>query len=607
MTDADRARRLYGTAAAPAPHRVLRAGPLEARLEGGNLRYVRYDGHEVLRAISYIVRDRDWGTLTAAIDDLAVDQDEAGFRVAYRATVDNDGARLACHAVIEGTAEGRLRFTVEAVPDGDFETNRCGFNVLHPIDGVAGAPVTLERCDGTVEETRFPELIEPWQPFKTIRALTHRPATHLTATCRFEGDVFEMEDQRNWSDASYKTYVRPLELPWPYVMPAGLAERQSIVLDVAADAARRAPPRRSPGAPVRLELGAVTETRFPRVGLVVAPDEVAAARESAALLAEVAPQTLLCHFDPTAGHDERAMKDFAALQAVYPRARYELEYVVACTGELDAEFSALARAVRAAGLRLDSVSVCPAVDRQSTPPGSAWPECPPLEAVYAAARAAFPGLALGGGMFSYFTELNRKRPPLAPLDFVTHGTNPIVHAADDESVMETLETLPHITRSARAVIGADKPYRLGPATIAMRQNPYGSRTFDNPLGERICMANDDPRQRGLFAAAWTLGYAARIAPAAIACWVPAAFTGPRGLIDRAGGGLLPVGRTVAALAALAGGRVVESRVDEARRMAALAVETGDGRAVIAANLTAYALDVEFDGAHALQPFEVRRF
>ena len=85
--------------------------------------------------------------------------------------------------------------------------------------------------------------------------------------------------------------------------------------------------------------------------------------------------------------------------------------------------------------------------------------------------------ALGGGMFSYFTELNRKRPPVALLDFVTHATNPIVHAADDDSVMETLEALPHITRSARAIIG-DLPYRIGPSTIAMRHEPL--RDADDP-------------------------------------------------------------------------------------------------------------------------------
>src|SRR3546814_1455693 len=61
-----------------------------------------------------------------------------------------------------------------------------------------------------------------------------------------------------------------------------------------------------------------------------------------------------------------------------------------------------------------------------------------------AARRAFPGIALGGGMFSYFTELNRKRPPVGLLDFVSHATCPIVHAADDRSVIQTLEAIPHI-------------------------------------------------------------------------------------------------------------------------------------------------------------------
>ena len=53
-------------------------------------------------------------------------------------------------------------------------------------------------------ETQLPDLIEPWQPFKSIRAITHsvRPGVR---ECRMEGDMFEMEDQRNWSDASYKT------------------------------------------------------------------------------------------------------------------------------------------------------------------------------------------------------------------------------------------------------------------------------------------------------------------------------------------------------------------------------------------------------------------
>ena len=47
-----------------------------------------------------------------------------------------------------------------------------------------------------------------------------------------EGDTFEMEDQRNWMDASYKTYVRPLALPWPYPIEQGRRFTQSVALTV---------------------------------------------------------------------------------------------------------------------------------------------------------------------------------------------------------------------------------------------------------------------------------------------------------------------------------------------------------------------------------------
>ncbi len=132
-------------------------------------------------------------------------------------------------------------------------------------------------------------------------------------------------------------------------------------------------------------------------------------------------------------------------------------------------------------------------------------------------------------MLSYFTELNRKRVPPQPLDFISHCTNPIVHAADDLSVMQTLEALPFITRSVRAIYG-NKRYRIGPSTIPMRQNPYGSRTMDNPDGVRMPMANSDPRHNGLFAEAFAFGYAAKVLDADLECLTLSALTGQFGLL-----------------------------------------------------------------------------
>ena len=67
------------------------------------------------------------------------------------------------------------------------------------VEGVSGAPVEVERVDGSVEHSRFPELIDPTCPFMDIRALTHEPLPGVRVACRMEGDAFEMEDQRNWT------------------------------------------------------------------------------------------------------------------------------------------------------------------------------------------------------------------------------------------------------------------------------------------------------------------------------------------------------------------------------------------------------------------------
>ena len=47
-------------------------------------------------------------------------------------------------ARIEGDAAGNLSFAAEGEALSDFLTNRTGFVVLHPLEGVSGAPVEVE-------------------------------------------------------------------------------------------------------------------------------------------------------------------------------------------------------------------------------------------------------------------------------------------------------------------------------------------------------------------------------------------------------------------------------------------------------------------------------
>lgn len=558
---------LFGTNQRPVLGQRFVVGPWSLTLEDGALRHITLHDHEAIRYIAFLVRDRDWGTLVPSLNNLEVAQTETALQITYDALFNCDGAKLVVRVSIYVGPE-RLVMSATGDAQGVFESNRAGFTVLHPIADVAGQPVNVRHTDGTSEDSAFPDLIAPWQPFMDIAALTHQVG-NTQLCCGFHGDIFEMEDQRQWGDASFKTYNRPLALPWPYALEDGARLSQSVELTWTPRAA----------APVvRTDEGKAGST-FPEMALVIGPQDALRLASQPSDVAIVNPQRLLCHLDATLGETAQQFAAFSAAQMACPDQAFDLELICRFDADPEAELVSLATQMCDAGFAPDSVLVCPSVDRQSTPPGSDWPECPPLPDIHAAATRAFPGVTHGGGMVSFFPELNRKRPPLKTLDFVSHGLCPIVHAADDVSVMETLETIPHITRSARAIIG-DKDYRIGPATIAMRQNPYGTRTIPNPDNERICMAHDDPRHRGAFGAAYVIGLACALAPAGLSVWTPAALYGPRGVISD--DGQWPISAALKGLAQSAGQKVHHARV----RSGIAGAHIGDVK--LRANLTAQA-------------------
>lgn len=587
--------RRYGTDEPARPSRLLRAGPLEALLEAGNLRHIRFGGVEIIRAISFIVRDRNWGTYDPVLADLVVSERPGAFAVSYTAIVDDGVQRLDYGAAIEGHADGRLDFSARALPGTDFLTNRTGFVVLHPIDGVAGAPVTIEDVEGTVTPGRFPDLIEPAQPMMNLRALTHEAAPGLSVVCRMVGDTFEMEDQRNWTDASYKTYVRPLARPWPYVLSEGHSVEQGVHLVIEGGTRATA----TADEVITLALGTVGGP-FPTLGLGYDPQADAAARSRHEVLREVGAAHLVCHYDPRRGHGPETLAEAVAVAGSIGATPW-LEAVIVGIDEAETEVLALGAVVRSLGSPFATILLSPAADLKGTLPGSAWPPAPEAKALFEAARVAFPGARLGGGMFSLFTELNRKRPPVPLLDVVTFTTAALVHAGDDLSVMESLETLPAVFRSAAAIAGTT-PLAVGPSAIGMRLNPYGASPEVNPLNTRRAMNLNDPRQRGLLGAAWAVGYMAQAARAGLWTVTLGGLTGPFGILSvpqawpqpwfDEEGGVFPVFHILKGLASLAGLAMREIASGEPARLQALAVETPDGVTIWVANLTGSTVTIE---------------
>ena len=94
--------RLYGTDEPVEPPRILQAGPLTVEFEAGNLRHIRYHGREMIRAVSFVVRDKNWGTYAPQIGRLNFQEETEMFRVSYEATVKAGEEEFRFSAVIEG-------------------------------------------------------------------------------------------------------------------------------------------------------------------------------------------------------------------------------------------------------------------------------------------------------------------------------------------------------------------------------------------------------------------------------------------------------------------------------------------------------------------------
>lgn len=594
--------KLVGTTQPDVPGRVLKAGPSEVELDNGQLRYLRVNGVEVLRAVSFLVRDKNWGTYVPTVSDLKVDQRKDGFSVSYHAVCASDGQEIAFDVTMTGDANGNLELHGTATPKTDFLTARTGFVVLHPLTGVVGSKVEVEHVDGKVEKSIFPRLVNPIQPFLHIRSLTHECLPGVKVSVRMEGDTWEMEDHRNWTDASFKTYVRPLALPWPYVLKAGEEVKQSIKVTLSGAVPKNASSGKAAG--VTVKVGNAGRATLPPVGIGVPSEEVEHAVRRLPLLKAMAPNLVVGHHDPRAGH---GLKELYGLRVLSEQtgAKAVLEIVVASLDAYGDELKALAKLVTQAGLKLDAIAVCPVGDLKSVLPGGERPPAPPLEALYAAAREAFPGVTLGGGMFSFFTELNRKRVPADQLDYVMNTTCPVVHAADDRSVMETLEALSHQVTTARSFIGKT-PYRIGPSAIGCRDNPHGATYTPNPDNVRVCLPKMDPRMRGLFGAAWFAGYVAAFARAGVNTVTLGAPTGPLGFVyrkadyaqpgfDGTEAQVYPAYHVVSGLARGAGAKLVEAESSNRAAVDALAYRAKGATLLWLANLTAQTQTVTLDG------------
>ncbi|MBW6500196.1 MAG: hypothetical protein K0B05_02280, partial [Bacteroidales bacterium] len=204
------------------------AGDLSMIYENGAIRYVKAGGNELIRMIYAAVRDSDWLTINPVISDETVETSTDAFFIKYRAHYNSRGIDFVADVRLEGRSDCTLICTFEGEAMTAFQKNRIGLCILHPVEGCAGNNCIIEHGGGLREQSFFPEEISPHQIFLDIKSMQW--FTHgVNCRIEFEGDIFETEDQRNWTDASYKTYSTPLSEPYPVTIEKGARIRQKIV------------------------------------------------------------------------------------------------------------------------------------------------------------------------------------------------------------------------------------------------------------------------------------------------------------------------------------------------------------------------------------------
>lgn len=582
MTDYSKQIFYYGQDTDLPPQTALRAGPLSLLYEYGSVRQIRLGSQLIVQQIYFALRDQNWGTIEPTFFDHKIIHDEDTFRITFQARHLQHDIDFSWQGTITGAADGTIVLHIDGEALSDFLRNRIGFCVLHPAR-CAGLPCTIEQVDGQIIEGTFPLYISPHQPFHDIRAITFEAIPDLKVEVRMEGDTFEMEDQRNWTDASFKTYCTPLGLPFPVRVKKGDKVTQTITVrlvgtlpDVSADA------RESPHN-LRLVFGD-EETPLPAIGLACASHGRPLSTGEIHRLRALNLAHLRFNLD-------LRQKDYAErLRQAVAEARQigvGLEIALTLTADARFELEALAKQLALIGPPVLRWLIFHQNEKSTS---TQW---------VALAREVLaeypPGAAFGGGTDAFFTELNRGRPDTKVMDFVTFSTNPQVHAFDNTSLVETLPIHHDLIVSARQFVG-QCPIIVSPVTFKMRWNPNATGT-EPPLEPGELPRQVDPRQMSLFGAGWTLGNTKYLAEAGAHSITYYESCGWLGVMEtEAGsplpqkfhsyaGGVFPMYHLFADIGAFARGTVIHSISSDPMRVVALALRRNRAQRILIANLT----------------------
>ena len=477
----------------------IKAGPLSLFYEAGDLRYIKINEKEIVRRVYVAVRDHNWDTIIPAISNIQINSSIDSFKITYDVKHIQNDVNFIWKAEIVGKSDGSIRFNMFGEALTTFWRNRIGFCILLPMD-YAGSKTQINHVDGTVEESVFPKYIAPQliiegkpspvEPFSNMRGLMLNITPQMMAELHFDGDIFEMEDQRNWTDASFKIYSTPLKYPSPVEIKTGTKISQTFSLNLKKQDQIYISSKEEKEITFSIEKNILSS--LPNIGL----DEAS-------------------HDYPLDQQEIERLKDLNLshqrinLYLSNPNYKVKLRQLSKDANKLDINLEvALFLSNNAEAELIEFIEILEEIKPRIT----TWlifheNEISTSEKWILLCRKYLKeynhNIEIGSGTNVFFADLNRSNISSEIIDFVSYSINPQVHAFDNLSLIEYLAAQGKTIESAKKLFN-NKPIAVTPITFKMRFNPNASKQDEEIKSDQL-PSQVDERQMSLFGAGWTLG------------------------------------------------------------------------------------------------------
>ncbi|KMQ51251.1 hypothetical protein CHISP_1734 [Chitinispirillum alkaliphilum] len=452
----------------------LKAGPVTLLYQNGYIRSLFWKNKELIRRIYVALRDQYWNTIEYKVSNQKVCREEDSFHITFDCRHKRGEIDFLWQGEIIGSNYGQIIFRMNGKALTEFKTLRTGFCILHPLE-FKGKEVNVEHSDKNSERIAFPQAIAPFQPLRDVRKITFSLGEECGAVLSMTGGVFETEDQRNWTDASFKTYSPPIGYPGLYTLKKYAQVNQEISLSLFGEL--------PPGDDETAEGNTgISQSKFglPQIGISLNPMVELSEREIYNL-SLTGINHLRIGLD--ASEDNLDLLQRAALYC--SRIQSASELALTFSHDFENEIETLLSVLRAVKIPVKRFLVYHK-EFAVTPN-------PLIDSVKESLKAYAPGAAVCAGADHYYVELNRAKERFESADCIVFAPNPQVHTFDNDAIMENLQGLHEVVVDSERLAG-DSGLVISPLTL----RPRTKRSKPKKDG------GADLRIKGLFGAAWTL-------------------------------------------------------------------------------------------------------